>query len=89
MKWLAALLHALLAGPVVATEAPLWEFGVGVGVLSISDYRGLDESMSIHCPYPNLLTGASISRWSGKRCGACSIKGSDPNGMSAWGPLCR
>ncbi len=55
MKWLVALLPGLLAGPGMAADAPLWEFGAGIGVLSMPDYRGSDERHVYALPIPYLV----------------------------------
>lgn len=50
---LAALVAAVfLAAPVQAAEAPLWEFGLGIGVLGYADYRGADSSHVFPVPVP-------------------------------------
>jgi outer membrane scaffolding protein for murein synthesis (MipA/OmpV family) len=50
---LAALTIALCgAGPVHAKEAPLWEFGLGVGAIGFEDYRGSDTTHVYPVPVP-------------------------------------
>ncbi|TVO56101.1 MipA/OmpV family protein [Denitromonas halophila] len=39
----------------VAADAPLWEFGAGVGLLSIPDYRGSDQRQTYALPIPYLV----------------------------------
>ncbi|MCB1914507.1 MAG: MipA/OmpV family protein [Rhodocyclaceae bacterium] len=50
------LLPLALAGasvaPAQAEEKPLWEFGLGVGVVSFPDYRGADQRQSYVLPTP-------------------------------------
>ncbi|CAN5409043.1 hypothetical protein BH09PSE6_BH09PSE6_09080 [soil metagenome] len=51
----AAVLPAALAAamlPAHAEDRPLWEAGLGVGVLSFPDYRGSDESHAYVLPVP-------------------------------------
>jgi MipA family protein len=53
----AALLHtgalaALLAPAAQADEKPLWEFGMGVGLLAFNDYRGADTTHLYPVPLP-------------------------------------
>ena len=38
-----------------AEERPLWEAGLGLGVLSLPDYRGSDESRAYVLPFPYLI----------------------------------
>ncbi|MGV3741973.1 MAG: MipA/OmpV family protein [Burkholderiaceae bacterium] len=50
---LLSLLAVAAAGPVSAQEGkPLWELGMGVGVLHLPDYRGADRSSSYILPVP-------------------------------------
>ena len=43
--WTAVLLAAAwLAAPAHAKDAPLWEYGFGIGVLGYNDYRGAESS---------------------------------------------
>jgi len=37
---------------VVGQEKPLWEIGIGVGMLQMPDYRGADEGKIYFLPYP-------------------------------------
>lgn len=46
------LLFALSPQPVHSQELPLWEFGLGVGTLYLSDYRGSDELSAYVLPVP-------------------------------------
>ena len=39
----------------IAGEKPLWEFGVGVALLQMPDYRGSDENRLYVLPYPYLV----------------------------------
>jgi outer membrane scaffolding protein for murein synthesis (MipA/OmpV family) len=41
-----------MAGTTHADEAPLWEAGLGVGTLSVPDYRGSDQSHTYLLPVP-------------------------------------
>jgi outer membrane protein len=52
---LAVLLFACCAGNTVAAEKPLWELGAGIGVLSLPDYRGSDQSSLYAIPFPYLV----------------------------------
>ncbi len=38
-----------------AEDKPLWEAGIGLGVLSLPDYRGSDESRVYALPFPYLI----------------------------------
>ena len=62
MKWtgkgtgkLLLLLSSVLAGNAWAVEKPLWEAGAGIGVVSMPDYRGADQSHSYALPIPYLV----------------------------------
>jgi outer membrane scaffolding protein for murein synthesis (MipA/OmpV family) len=53
---LALGLAALSAAPAAAAEMlPLWEAGVGAGVVSLPDYRGSDERRNFLLPVPYLI----------------------------------
>jgi outer membrane scaffolding protein for murein synthesis (MipA/OmpV family) len=41
-------------------EKPLWEFGIGVGVIQMPDYKGSNESRIYHLPYPYLVYRGGI-----------------------------
>ncbi|MGH8178211.1 MAG: MipA/OmpV family protein [Steroidobacter sp.] len=49
---LAAVLATGCSSAVVADEKPLWEAGLGIGVLSFPDYRGSDETQVYPVPVP-------------------------------------
>ena len=49
------LLIFSLPGRAICEEKPLWELGVGLGLLQISDYRGSDENRLYLLPYPYLV----------------------------------
>ncbi len=50
------ILLTCLAAPLAqAAEQPLWEFGAGIGVLSLPDYRGSDQRHSYVLPLPYLV----------------------------------
>jgi outer membrane protein len=51
-RLLAAVASLLLAGATSAEDLPLWEFGMGGGVLTFPDYRGSDESRLYPVPAP-------------------------------------
>jgi MipA family protein len=42
----------LLPAHVVGKEKPLWEIGIGVGVLQMPDYRGASEGKAYFLPFP-------------------------------------
>ncbi len=48
-------LAAACANRAIAGEMPLWEAGVGLGVLSVPDYRGSDQSHSYLLPVPYIV----------------------------------
>ena len=56
----AALLS--LATPVIAAQAPLWEFGAGAAFIDFPDYRGSDERQSYVLPMPYLIYRGEILR---------------------------
>ena len=45
----------LLPVGAICEEKPLWELGVGLGLLQIPDYRGSDENRLYLLPYPYLV----------------------------------
>lgn len=53
-KITAALLFLCLLLPanVVGKEKPLWEIGIGVGMLQMPDYRGANEGKTYFLPFP-------------------------------------
>jgi outer membrane protein len=57
MGWAAAVAAGALgpAGPAHAEEAPLWELGAGIGVLSLPHYRGSDQSYLWWLPVPYVV----------------------------------
>ncbi|MCL2669112.1 MAG: MipA/OmpV family protein [Syntrophaceae bacterium] len=58
-----AVLGCLLLPPsAVAAELPLWELGLGVGVLQMPEYRGSNERRSLVLPYPYLVYRGSLLR---------------------------
>jgi outer membrane protein len=50
----------LLPSILFAEEKPLWEVGVGVGLLQMPDYRGSNESRLYVLPYPYLVYRGDI-----------------------------
>lgn len=57
-----ALLVLSFLSPIIAIceEKPLWEIGVGAGLLQMPDYRGSDESRLYTLPYPYLIYRGDI-----------------------------
>ena len=53
-------LGVLLPQIAEASEKPLWELGIGAGLLRIPDYRGSDESRFYFLPYPYLIYRGGI-----------------------------
>lgn len=55
--WRAVLCVAVLLLPLnaKAAERPLWEFGLGVGALTLPDYRGSDERSDYVFPLPYFI----------------------------------
>jgi outer membrane protein len=51
----AALAVAALAALPARADQPLWEFGLGLGVLSFNDYRGADTSHVYALPLPYFI----------------------------------
>jgi outer membrane scaffolding protein for murein synthesis (MipA/OmpV family) len=54
-----ALCMAALALPASGEEKPLWEIGLGVGVVSFPDYRGSRHQRTIGLPVPYLFGKSS------------------------------
>jgi outer membrane scaffolding protein for murein synthesis (MipA/OmpV family) len=54
------LLSFLLPGRAICEEKPLWELGVGLGLLQMPDYRGSDENRLYLLPYPYLVYRGDI-----------------------------
>lgn len=54
------LLSFLLPGHAICEEKPLWELGVGLGLLQMPDYRGSDENRLYLLPYPYLVYRGDI-----------------------------
>jgi MipA family protein len=57
-----ALLLLSILSPVsaICEEKPLWEIGVGLGLVLIPDYRGSDENRLYPLPYPYLVYRGDI-----------------------------
>ena len=53
-------LGLLLPGVAICEEKPLWEIGVGLGLLQMPDYRGSDENRLYLLPYPYLVYRGDI-----------------------------
>ncbi|HYA38665.1 MAG TPA: MipA/OmpV family protein [Candidatus Methylomirabilis sp.] len=58
----AILTVGLAATPVSAAELPRWEIGLGVGGLSIPDYRGSDQRRSYVLPLPYVQYRGDVFR---------------------------
>jgi outer membrane protein len=54
------LLSFLSPGYAICKERPLWELGVGLGLLQIPDYRGSDENRLYLLPYPYVVYRGDI-----------------------------
>ena len=52
---LAVLLRCAAAAPALPKEAPLWEFGLGVGAIAFEDYRGSDTTHAYPLPVPYIV----------------------------------
>lgn len=50
----------LLPQSAVAEEKPLWELGIGTGLLQMPDYRGSDENRIYLLPYPYVVYRGGI-----------------------------
>ncbi len=48
-------LSFLLPDSAICEEKPLWEIGIGLGLLQIPDYRGSDENRLYPLPYPYVV----------------------------------
>lgn len=59
---LAALIFfsVLFPGVAICEEKPLWEIGVGLGLLQMPDYRGSDDNRLYLLPYPYLVYRGDI-----------------------------
>jgi MipA family protein len=53
-------LGVLLSQIAVAEEKPLWELGIGAGILQMPDYRGSDENRFYLLPYPYVIYRGGI-----------------------------
>ena len=56
----AATMAATIAESAAVPELPLWEAGLGIGVLSLPDYRGSDQSRLYALPLPYLVYRGAI-----------------------------
>jgi outer membrane scaffolding protein for murein synthesis (MipA/OmpV family) len=54
------LLSFLLPVRAICEEKPLWELGVGLGMLQMPDYRGSDENRLYMLPYPYVIYRGDI-----------------------------
>jgi outer membrane scaffolding protein for murein synthesis (MipA/OmpV family) len=54
------VLSFLSPGPAICEEKPLWELGVGLGLLQMPDYRGSDENRLYILPYPYVIYRGDI-----------------------------
>ena len=54
------LLGLLSPQSAISEEKPLWELGIGAGLLRMPDYRGSDESRYYVLPYPYLIYRGGI-----------------------------
>ncbi|MGP8153482.1 MAG: MipA/OmpV family protein [Smithella sp.] len=54
------ILSFLLPGSAICEEKPLWELGVGLGLLQIPDYLGSDENRLYPLPYPSVVYRGDI-----------------------------
>jgi outer membrane scaffolding protein for murein synthesis (MipA/OmpV family) len=54
------LLGILLPQNAISEEKPLWELGIGAGILYMPDYRGSDESRLYALPYPYVVYRGGI-----------------------------
>jgi len=54
------LMSFLLPVSAICEEKPLWEIGVGLGLLQIPDYRGSDENRLYPLPYPYVVYRGDI-----------------------------
>jgi outer membrane scaffolding protein for murein synthesis (MipA/OmpV family) len=54
------LLSFLSPGFAICKERPLWELGIGLGLLQMPDYRGSDENRLYWLPYPYVVYRGDI-----------------------------
>jgi outer membrane protein len=54
------LLALFLPKNAISEEKPLWEFGIGAGVLQMPDYKGSNENRLYVLPYPYLVYRGGI-----------------------------
>jgi MipA family protein len=50
----------LLPQNAISEEKPLWELGIGAGILQMPDYRGSDENRLYFLPYPYVIYRGGI-----------------------------
>ncbi|HEX7515011.1 MAG TPA: MipA/OmpV family protein, partial [archaeon] len=50
----------LSPGFAICKERPLWELGIGLGLLQMPDYRGSDENRLYWFPYPYVVYRGDI-----------------------------
>ncbi len=55
-------LSILLPQSAISEEKPLWELGIGAGLLRMPDYRGSDESRYYVLPYPYVIYRGGVLR---------------------------
>ena len=60
IKVVLLLLGILLPQNAISEEKPLWELGIGAGILYMPDYRGSDESRLYALPYPYVVYRGGI-----------------------------
>ncbi|MGV8059242.1 MAG: MipA/OmpV family protein [Smithellaceae bacterium] len=65
IAWL--LLIILFPQSASSEEKPLWELGIGAGLLRMPDYRGSDESRFYFLPYPYVIYRGGILKIDGQR----------------------
>src|SRR6266568_3550534 len=53
--FIALLMLCALVNPAAAVERPLWELGLGAGVLELPHYRGSDQSHTWLLPVPYVV----------------------------------
>jgi hypothetical protein len=56
----AFILLILLSESAFCEEKPLWELGIGAGILYMPDYRGSDEGRLYVLPYPYVVYRGGI-----------------------------
>lgn len=61
-RWHALLPALLFAAPPALAERPLWELGLGLGVLSLPHYRGSDQQHTWLLPTPYFVYRGDILR---------------------------